>query len=189
MNIFKIEKYVGKVYGKLTILREDEPYRSIKGSVKKVMICQCECGNITSKRLDKVLSGDFISCGCMLRKSLGHSMDKNPTHRSWLSMMSRCVWNTKSPYKDNGITVCERWYTYANFFEDMSERPEGTTLDRIDTYGNYEPGNVKWSTPKEQRFNQREPLKVCPICGYEIKNGYDFNMKQHIEAKHPNHTI
>jgi hypothetical protein len=184
---FNIDDYIGKVYGKLTILKEGEPYRNNKGDIKRIMICQCECGGITSKRLDKMKMGRTISCGC-LKESHGHSLrgKQTPSYRSWLSMMSRCVWNTKSPYKDNGITICERWYSYTNFFEDMGERPEGTSIDRIDPNGNYEPSNCRWATSKEQRLNQRDPSQVCSICGYEIKNGYKFNMKQHVEAKHPN---
>ena len=186
MRKFKIEDYVGKVYGKLTILKEDDPYRTIRGDIKRMVVCQCECGNVTTKRLEKMKIGRTISCGCG-KSSHGHSVrgKKTPSYRSWLAMMDRCVWRTKSEYKDNEITICERWYTYTNFLEDMGERPEGTSLDRIDVYGNYEPSNVRWATTKEQRFNQRDPLQICSVCGYEIKNGYKFNMKQHMEAKHP----
>ena len=185
-RIFNIEKYIGKVYGKLTILKEDKTYCSPKGHLKKFVLCKCDCGKITSKRLDKVVAGEFVSCGCQQSKALGHSIKRTPSYKSWTSMMQRCVYSENPDYKLKGITICERWYTYSNFFEDMGERPEGMTLDRIDPYGNYEPGNVKWSTPKEQRLNQRDTLLVCPICGYEIKNGYKFNMEQHIKFKHTN---
>lgn len=185
-NKFNVEDYIGKVYGKLTILKEESTY--LNNRLIRKFICQCECGNITNpKRLYKLKEGRTISCG-ICNKDL-HGQTNTPTHKSWLSMMDRCVYRNHPNYKGRGITICERWYKFSNFLEDMGERPMGTTLDRINVNGNYEPSNVKWSTPKEQRLNQREPLKVCPICGYEIKNGYDFNMKQHIEAKHPNHTI
>lgn len=54
-----------------------------------------------------------------------------------------------------GVTVCDEWHIFENFLTDMGERPAGKTLDRIDPYGDYEPVNCRWATPKEQRRNQR----------------------------------
>lgn len=76
-----------------------------------------------------------------------------------MTMKQRCL-NPNSTaypkYGGMGIKVCERWLKFENFLEDMGIRPQGMTLDRYpDPYGNYEPGNCRWATPKQQRANQR----------------------------------
>lgn len=87
-----------------------------------------------------------------------HSLGATPTYHSWLSMRSRCKYverDISRKHVGRGITVCERWEDFENFLADMGERPEGTSLDRIDNDGNYEPGNCRWATPREQSRNTR----------------------------------
>jgi uncharacterized protein YidB (DUF937 family) len=73
-------------------------------------------------------------------------------------MINRCTGSKNKDYGGRGITVCDRWQLFENFLEDMGERPEGHTLDRIENNGNYEPGNCKWSTSKEQSANTRKTI-------------------------------
>lgn len=67
----------------------------------------------------------------------------------WTEMKNRCL-DTKGShyhrYGGRGITICERWMTFANFLADMGERPKGYQLDRINNDGNYEPGNCRWAS-------------------------------------------
>ena len=87
-----------------------------------------------------------------------HGMHKTPTYSSWKSMLARCLYPSHENYQyygEKGIVVCQRWRNFANFYADMGDRPSiDHSIDRIETSGNYEPGNCKWSTKIEQQNNR-----------------------------------
>lgn len=84
---------------------------------------------------------------------------RTPERRSYDSMMRRCYRKSYDRWPDyggRGVTVCERWRaSFEAFLADMGPRPRGTTIDRKDNDGHYEPSNCKWSTPAEQNRNRR----------------------------------
>ena len=90
---------------------------------------------------------------------VGKTALATPTYDAWHNMIQRCT-NPRSPeyrnYGARGIAVCQPWRRFEVFLHDVGERPAPhLTLERINNDGNYEPGNVKWATRREQRRNQR----------------------------------
>ena len=91
-----------------------------------------------------------------------HGMIYSSEYRIWQGLKNRCL-NSKGRdyryYGGRGITVCDEWRdSFLNFYEDMGERPEGTSLDRIDVNGDYTPDNCRWANNIIQARNKRTPV-------------------------------
>lgn len=128
--------------------------------------CLCDCGNKSLVYASSLRTGNTKSCGC-IRNALRGSFQRthgegngSKEYRAWLGMKARCYRTTETKYRiygGRGITVCDRWLkSYEHFLADVGRSPtKQHSLDRKDTNGNYEPGNCKWSTAREQMNNVR----------------------------------
>lgn len=166
----------GLMFGRLTALRLFSV--GTKHSPEK-WVCQCECGGIRNVQTRKLLTGGTKSCGCLHRETVAEVMRATKTQhgqarrgdggisgawKSWQSMLRRCTDPRRPEYERygaRGISVCAQWLTFEAFYADMGDRPEGTSIDRYpNKAGNYQPGNCRWATRKEQSRNQSRNLLV-----------------------------
>jgi hypothetical protein len=157
------------------LIRTLEPQIDKRGWKRQAGLFLCECGKQFPALIYSVKSRNTKSCGCWKLRTLiqngknnrthGHTINgkQSPTWKTWMSMINRCT-NRKhkhfADYGGRGIAISDRWMKFENFLEDMGERPQSKTLDRIDNNGNYEPGNCRWATKKEQCNNSRANIIV-----------------------------
>ena len=151
---------LGRKFGRLTVI---ECLGSDNNKNKLFWRCKCDCDNEVAVRGCGLKNGSTKSCGCYNYDiHTIHGKSNSREWRSWRSMKARCINKNSPDYKDyggRGITVCERWLKFENFYKDMGDRPEGMTLDRRDNDGNYCKENCRWATDYEQRSNKKNTLK------------------------------
>ena len=130
-------------------------------------ICQCDCGNTTTPiKTNSLLKLKTISCGCYKIKRIKeanstHKLTKTRTYVSWKSMWARCTDTKRRDYEYYKTkTPIDRWKSFENFLEDMGERPENTSLDRIDNSKGYFKENCRWANQKEQQQNKNTNIYV-----------------------------
>lgn len=162
---------IGQKFSRLTVVNECNERRN-----KKIFWqCKCDCGKYVDVVSQHLRTGATRSCGCLFteehtKRITTHGLTKRGNKKPseyiiWSGMISRCTNTKEERYKDyggRGIMVCNRWlHSFENFFADMGQKPtELHSIDRINTNGNYEPGNCRWATDIEQARNKRNNIVI-----------------------------
>ena len=133
---------------------------------RQMLLCRCACGTQKSVYKYNLTAGKTKSCGCFPAPGpVTHGLSKHPDYDLWQGMKARCYQKGHKNYADyggRGIKVCDRWVNdFAAFNADMGDRPsKAHSLDRIKNDKDYEPGNCKWSTQKQQTRNTRRSTTI-----------------------------
>lgn len=156
----------GHVFGQITV----KNYSHTIGK-KAYWACVCSCGKDIVVHGISLRSGNTKSCGHDRYKnavaaskavSTKHGMEGTPTYRSWKAMKERCLKHShKSYHSYKDKEICIQWInSFESFLSDMGERPDGTSLDRIDNNKGYCKENCRWATPKEQSRNRKNTIHL-----------------------------
>jgi hypothetical protein len=152
----------GRVFGRWTVqIRGENKWG------KLAYICRCECGNSKLISGGQLSSGNSQSCGCWQIEqtkaaNTRHGLRDTPEYGVWVGLKNRCfnpACKDYARYAGTGITVCAKWRdSFEEFFADVGRRPSPKhSIDRFpNPAGNYEPGNVRWATAREQAQNRRD---------------------------------
>ena len=168
----KLKDITDRKFGRLTVLR----FSAMRNG-KAHWQCQCECGEILDISGQSLKRGLSRSCGCLAKRNAAtHGMSHYAEYQIWCGILQRCNdpnGKSFSRYGGRGITICNRWEQFVNFYADMGPRPSSEhSIDRIDNDAHYSCGrcpqckknmwsaNCRWSSRVEQGSNKRNNHRV-----------------------------
>jgi len=168
----KVVSFLGNRFGRLVVTAF---IGKLAERGRSICEFKCDCGNVIYRRYSAIATkSGGRSCGCIrierarvatIKALTKHGMTATPEHSSWASMKGRCynkndhAW---SRYGGRGISIYPAWRSdFSAFYKHIGPRPTPEhSVDRIDNDGNYEPGNVRWATPRQQACNRRNSIYI-----------------------------
>ena len=160
-----LHNLIGQKFGELTVIKRVENRGRHRGAR---WLCLCTCGEYHEASSNSLLQGLVTSCGCHYAnrrkrnpKITDEEFNKTRLYEIWSGMKIRCYNKNHKDYKycgSKGITICSEWKSSFKSFYEWSLAngyQDGLTIDRINTFGNYEPSNCRWITIAEQQLNKR----------------------------------
>jgi hypothetical protein len=155
----------GKRFGRLTAIKHQG--KDKWGNALWTVLCDCGRENIVRGYI--LRTGMTRSCGCLVKDTTSENFRKHcesggfgntgatPEYRAYRAAISRCTNpNVKCWPRYGGRGIEFRFTSFEQWLVELGRKPSPThSVDRIKVNGNYEPGNVRWATPSEQRRNQR----------------------------------
>lgn len=182
----------GQRYGRLTVIKKI----GTSNTGHLIWECVCDCGKTIEAEGYLLKRGSVRSCGCLrvevtASRVTTHGNSNTRLYRIWQSIKQRC----ENPndgnyihYGASGVCLCDEWHNFVNFRDWALQNgyAKDLSIDRIDTYGNYEPSNCRWVTAKVQNNNKKVNVDIrefikdnssnikcisityrCPECGYD----------------------
>ena len=144
---------------------------------------RCSCGVVKFVEQTNLRKGVSKSCGCLnaelsSARSTTHGKSKSPLYAVWNMMKQRCTVPTYRHWADyggRGITVCDRWLEFENFYADMGDPPfKRASVERKDTNKGYYPENCIWADRDTQNNNTRKSVRFTV-------NGEELTLKEMAE--------
>jgi hypothetical protein len=186
-----LEEHLNQTYGELTVISEE--YKILpSGRNNRQFVCTCSCGNNYSIDVNSLFKSEHPSCGCYTKvirkiKATTHGMVGTRIYSIWSKIVGRCTNPKNSAYKDygeRGITICNEWLKFENFYEDMKDTySDILTIDRTDNDKGYSKDNCRWANRQIQCVNQRK--KPNCLSGYKGVTT-QANGKYQARLAHPN---
>lgn len=185
----------GEVIGECIFIKDALPYITPQGKMIRKALFKCKCGKEFEALITNVKRKNTHSCGCYNlecfnknKKGEKHGNHKHLLYGIWQNMKNRCYNNKTNSFKyygGKGVEVCREWRnSFSSFYSWSKDNgwKAGLTIDRINSNGNYEPINCRWTTDLVQGRNRSSnifvdfnDIKMCLSEYCEINN---FNYRR-----------